>query len=145
MQIFSMYLISCYYTYTILKNFTVFIFGHLRLAPIHTVCCTFSRVSVVFPAELYDCPITAIRTRFQRRFMNQHESFFIVLSCHYCLHSVNIIPLASLAIVIFDTTWVLMSKDFTICMYVCNNCGLKNIDDKQSCKHCSFTIDETRI
>jgi len=81
MQIFSMYLISGYYPYTILKNLTIFIFCHLRLPPIHTTCCAFSHVSIVFPAELYDCPITTIFTRSQRLFWNQHESFFVQF-CH---------------------------------------------------------------
>ena len=81
MQIFSMYLISCYYPYTILKSLTIFIFCHLRLSPIHTTCCTFSHVSVVFPAELYDCSITAIFTRSQQLFWNQHEPFFVQF-CH---------------------------------------------------------------
>jgi hypothetical protein len=54
-------------------------------------------------------------------------------------------PLTSLAIVILDTSWVHMSKNFTVCMYVCDNCGLENVDEKQSCKHCSFNIRETRI
>jgi len=81
MQIFSMYLISGYYPYTILKNLTIFIFCHLRLPPIHTTCCTFSHVSIIFPAELYDCPITTIFTRSQRLFWNQHEPFFVQF-CH---------------------------------------------------------------
>ena len=49
------------------------------------------------------------------------------------------------AFVILDTSWVLMSKTSTVCMYVCKNCGLENIDETIPCKHCSFNIRKIRI